>query len=835
MPSDPRYSKRHIRFDHFSSSRTYTSRPRPITTSLRGDLAEHRSRIPGEFRAALAEAYESLADLRDLARGVYLQVEGQPGEALSDGVEWPSKGIRLSALRQVDDIQVAALYVPEESQSYLLAKVDTYAAQDTSEDSGRPKNKVLASVDRVGVAHAQALWTDFRSFPTDSTSLIWWECWCWKADLSDFLGVLAKEGLRYSENFLRFPELIVVPVYTDVAGIDRIVKLADGAIEELRKAEDNPVFFTRDASSDQLLWMEDLLRRVDFSPDCHVSVCLLDTGVARAHPLIEPALPIGSCIAVDSAWGTDDHSFDGHGTAMAGVVLYGDLVHPLVSTDRIQLDHCLESVTFIAPVGMRATDPLSYGSITQSAVAGMEAANPNLDRAICMAVTNDDVSGEAPSSWSSAVDQICAGVAIGDEVGSDSEDTFKRLFLISAGNVPDDATVEDAQSYDEFPVEDPAQAWNALTIGAYTDKTDLTGMTGYSGWSVYSAAGELSPYSRTSVDWRHSRTPIKPEVVFEGGNKAVDPAGAEWVSGVDSLSMLSTAKGFTTKPLDTFWATSASTALASRMAAQIMAANRDLWPESIRALIVHSAKWTPPMLAEMQAASKRDRQSLVRKYGYGVPSLDRALGSASFDLAMIAERTIQPFFAEERVVRGGRRSFSDARMNEMHVFNLPWPRESLQRMSGDVRLKVTLSYFVEPSPGQSASVYPADYQSFGLRFDLKRPNETTADFQRHVGGSGFSNDSREQDARWMLGPKSVSAGSLHCDLWQGPAAELAARGAIAVFPVAGWWKTRKSLGRANARARYCLVVSLEAADTSVDLYTEASIAARVGVAVDVES
>ena len=41
--------------------------------------------------------------------------------------------------------------------------------------------------------------------------------------------------------------------------------------------------------------------------------------------------------------------------------------------------------------------------------------------------------------------------------------------------------------------------------------------------------------------------------------------------------------------------TSPATALASRMAARLISAYPDYWPETIRGLMVHSARWTPAM------------------------------------------------------------------------------------------------------------------------------------------------------------------------------------------------------------------------------------------------
>ena len=119
--------------------------------------------------------------------------------------------------------------------------------------------------------------------------------------------------------------------------------------------------------------------------------------------------------------------------------------------------------------------------------------------------------------------------------------------------------------------------------------------------------------------------------------------------------------------------------------------------------MVHSARWTPHMLAEFSGtAGKTDRKALARKYGYGVPDLRRAMASARDDLALVAQRYIQPFRME-----GGNVRFGDA-----HVYRLPWPRDILEDLGDEhVRLKVILSYFVEPNPSFASPIDPARYQS----------------------------------------------------------------------------------------------------------------------------
>jgi hypothetical protein len=265
----------------------------------------------------------------------------------------------------------------------------------------------------------------------------------------------------------------------------------------------------------------------------------LDGGIAREHPLLSAALAVDDCLTVDNDWGVEDHDPNGHGTNMAGAALFSDLTFALSDESAIRLPHKLESVKFLPPPTAVLTDPQNYGAITQAAVALPEIENPDRPRAFCMPVTNRDVSGERPTSWSAALDQICAGVMPGD----DSEDktvSTRRLFFVSAGNVPDASDPDDVSDPDEFPIEDPAQAWNAIAVGGFTDKSEIAAADGLAGWGVVAQAGDHSPYSRISTDWDHSRTAIKPEIVFEAGNRALNSAGTELLSGVDSLSLLTT-------------------------------------------------------------------------------------------------------------------------------------------------------------------------------------------------------------------------------------------------------------------------------------------------------
>src|SRR5207237_8173126 len=116
--------------------------------------------------------------------------------------------------------------------------------------------------------------------------------------------------------------------------------------------------------------------------------------------------------------------------------------------------------------------------------------------------------------------------------------------------------------------------------------------------------------------------------------------------------------------------TSAATALAAAMAGSILAMRPQLWAETVRALIVHSAEWTPAMRARIDAChgAKNQIQSLVRRYGYGVPDLTRALMSTRNDLTLMVEDELQPF---------SREGTGPAKTRDMKLHRLPWPRDEV--------------------------------------------------------------------------------------------------------------------------------------------------------------
>lgn len=847
MPSDEQRPLPHIFLPAQGEREDFTS---PSSGGGSGKVPQrdrklHAQRLEEMLLAAVEAAEERIAnrdsDISGSTPGFYLELElPKSQQAILDKLEnkQGSQHIELVTARESienSNLIKATVFVPESRRDYYLRKVRAYAEEDQIqyqkdeerkfilddqgnrvEKSRRPKNEALvAALEAARIAEAESLYTDDPDIFPNAGQEVWWEVWLRLEGRRIFDRAADRLALAIKEHSVVFPEREVLLVRAVPEAIGQIVANTD-AIAELRIARDTPSFFMEMDGAQQIAWSEELAERVVSPSSDAPAVCLLDSGTTRRHPLIRPALGEEDQLAWDAGWNVQDvaSQWMGHGTQMSGVALYGDLVDALLVNGPIELHHRLESVKILPDHG--ANDPDLYGHITATAVGRIEVQSPDRPRSYCLAVTSEgDHWRGRPSSWSAKIDDLAYG---------DGED--QRLIVVSAGNIRSSyPAAEYLDQNDTAAIENPAQAWNALTVGAVTEKCTIT-EPDFVGWSAMASASDLSPCSRTSVGWNHD-WPIKPDVVCEGGNLGIDPTNGTG-DHLDDLALLTTFNRPEERAFTVTGDTSASSALMARMAAQILSDRPQLWPETARALIVHSAEWTPAMLAHLPNDPNQSHWRLVmRRYGYGVPSLDRAIRSLSSDVTLVIESDLQPFFLKGSYTR----SF------DMMLHDLPWPTETLNALGEtEVEMRLTLSYFVEPNPGERGWTKRHRYSSHGLRFSVKRPEENLERFRRRVNAAARDEDERVAgaggDDGWGLGPRLRDRGSVHSDIWRGTAIDLANRHAISVYPVGGWWREKPKLERSERRVRYALIVSLRA-NVEIDLYTE--IANTIGIEIEVET
>ena len=833
-------NRRHIIIPTPAHVESYTSHSQGGSSrnaSVPEDRPAHGRSLITAIQHAVQQAHSRRADssftVHGAVPGLYLEFEGKPGSSLElASLENIPKGIELVAVTETQQVdsepqstQHAAVFVPEQHVNHFIDRFEKYSQPTPKKKGDRRHERMIDPIGEVRLAQLSDLWTDSPDMYPGDREVIWWEVWLRRNDgreLQRFVEYAELAGIQVSERRLEFDDRIIVVAHCSPMKLSSSIDiLAD--IAEVRFAKEAATYFVDVDSEEQALWVHDLLGRITGPNPDSPAICVLDTGISRGHPLLECALSGNDCHAFDARWGSHDHS--GHGTEMGGLALYGDIATLLASRFPVALKHRLESVKILPPSDKNSPD--LYGAITATATSRVEIENPERPRCFSMAVTStDDFHRGQPTSWSAAIDALSAGRWFDESQQgliyiSDRSQATRRLFLISAGNVSA-PHISHLDRSDTEPVQDPGQAWNALTVGAYTEKAEIAG-TLSSGLLPVAAAGELSPWSTTSVTFAES-WPIKPDIVLEGGNVAHDGKSIIDTFHPD-LCLLSTYYKPSLKSFVLTSATSAATAQAARLAAMVSAKYPSLWPETIRGLLVHSARWTPAMQSHLNgASSKSQRAMLVRRYGMGVPSANRALRSANDSLTMIKEGTIRPF--------------SNGKMREIHFYEIPWPKASLENLGDQiVRLRVTLSYFIEPNPARTGWQSRHRYASHGLRLDLKAPTESADEFRKRLNKKSLGEGERRpaspsDSSKWFLGEKARNKGSLHTDILAETAADMAARGVVGIYPVTGWWKENRKRDRSSDGVRYSLIMSIETEAQDVDIWTP--VAVQIGVPIQIE-
>ena len=492
--------------------------------------------------------------------GVYLEVTSRANERLKKD----SLNASDLTLLKVDDAsrdpfnrEKATVFATTTGIERLRKKVTQFQNENTPDKvkngtliPGRAKNAdLLQSISDLTEAGLKALWrSPDNRFPADGI-VASWEVWIDPIQIDVFVQGAPVFGVDIGQERLKFPEDIVVIAHGTRDGVAQAIKRL-GGVKALAVPSINADFFAAMDVQEQANWVDELLDRTDFPPHPDPNyVTLLDTGINRAHPLIQPAIAVADRHASAFAWSVED--VRGHGTQMAGLALYGDLTPNLNQLNPIQVNHRLESVKVIPDAGMNPHHLL--GVVTQNAVNVVEQIHPRR-RTYTMAVTTgeDTPHDGAPTSWSSEIDQLTSGVT-GDL-------NISRLMLISAGNTNNFIFTAgkylDVCDHEDNEIQSPAQSWNAITVGAYTEKTTLPhGETA----TPLAPFDDLSPSSRTA-SWS-SHWPVKPDVVLEGGN---------WAAGAmpppmrhNFLSLLSTHHTYPQRSFSCTYDTSAATALAA--------------------------------------------------------------------------------------------------------------------------------------------------------------------------------------------------------------------------------------------------------------------------------
>jgi hypothetical protein len=422
------------------------------------------------------------------------------------------------------------------------------------------------------------------------------------------------------------------------------------------------------------------------------TVCVIDSGIQEAHLLIQPAIDHSTSRCFLPGRDADDVGDfvppNGHGTRVAGAVLYGETV---VKEGQPQL-----------PFWIQNARVLDENNIMPTALFPAELIRAVIDRyhngPRNTRIFNHSINASSfcrirhMSAWAAEIDLLCT--------------EYDILLVQSAGNLAITAVVPQAGVRDHliagrtYPaylyeasarIANPGQSLQALTVGSIAYGNFESGP-----WTTFALErGYPSAFSRSGFGiWNV----IKPEVVEFGGddvhtnNVPFDVQGGGQIEAACPELVRSTVSPGPLSSRDET-GTSFAAPKVTRIAAQL----QQLLPEEpallYRALIVQSARW--PLWAESlltqisqldPARDQNQRQELfsqvlnvVRSIGYGLPNEERATGNTDYHTTFITTGET-PIHARE-----------------CHIYQVPIPPE-LQGQADeyDIRVEVTLSYAAQP-------------------------------------------------------------------------------------------------------------------------------------------
>jgi hypothetical protein len=423
------------------------------------------------------------------------------------------------------------------------------------------------------------------------------------------------------------------------------------------------------------------------------AVCVIDSGIQETHLLLEPAIDhtTSHCFLPgrDSDEVGDFVSPGGHGTRVAGAVIYGEMVAKdgtpqlpfWVQNARVLDENNSMPEELFPPTTVRAAIERFYQGPRQTRIF------------------NHSINATAPcrrrymSAWAAEIDLLCA--------------TYDILFIQSAGNIFLSGTITQPgvrdhlaaeRDYPKYLYEDsarvanPGQSLQALTVGSIAYGSFEEG-----DWKTF--ASEQNYPSAFSRSGHGIWGTIKPEVVEYGGddvrtaNVPPDVQGGGWIPAACPELVRSTA--FPPGPL--FDRDETGTSFAAPKVARIAAELHRILPDEpsllYRALIVQSARWPTwgenllnkirhpdPTSGKERRKKLLDQASkIVRLIGYGKPDEARATGNTEYRTTLITS-------GEKKILAG-----------QCHIYQVPIPAEMRgQADEYDVRVEVTLSYAAQP-------------------------------------------------------------------------------------------------------------------------------------------
>lgn len=386
---------------------------------------------------------------------------------------------------------------------------------------------------------------------------------------------------------------------------------------------------------DELAGLQDIERlpdEVPSPPDEAPVIGLIDSGIRAGHPLLRPA--VVDAVALDPSFGDQGEDGHGHGTAVAGITLYGDV---LSAARRSAFDpqFWLASVRVLDDQG----NPPLRRSLIRLIAEAIEYLASELDCRIInlsFGIANSPYVGGKSTPLAAELDTLAR--------------RYRLLLIISAGNIDHASLIPSAQLLAGWPryltdagheIIDPAQSALALTVGAVADGDGLTPTAAGTtlGRRAVADPPGPAPYTRRGPGVLHA---IKPELVAPGGNWVYDQATGQRVRD-SAVEVVSTSGAFPRQLFSTAAGTSLAAPSITHLAGRLSTAYPDLSANALRALLAQAAVHDPQLLDHFETFEPKQRERRILDLcGYGVPTWERTGQSTDNRVVLYAEDTVRP-------------------------------------------------------------------------------------------------------------------------------------------------------------------------------------------------
>lgn len=386
------------------------------------------------------------------------------------------------------------------------------------------------------------------------------------------------------------------------------------------------------------------------------TVCVIDSGIMEGHRLLSPAIKSSkskSYVPYQHSQTADLVPNGGHGTRVAGAVLYGNDI-PRAGSYQL-------------PCFLYNARVLDENKSLSSLLFPPELMESITDDFVDAVVYNISINNRVPcrtvrmSQWASKLDKL-------SHQGG-------HLFVISAGNLrhesryPNNPGIKEhlraGRSYPHYLLEsasriaDPAPSAFSLTVGAvcvdrYEDE-DL---------ESFGHRDEISSFSRSGWGMWGA---IKPEVVEYGGDWVREKIGDNLMYKGNTCPETVTVGGGSAR---SDIGTSFAAPKVSHIAAHLAATFPENTPLFHKALIIQSARLPNSITNTLNADH-------IRHYGYGIPSLERALKNDAQRITFTVSGQITP--------------------SKTNLYTVAVPSE-IRRQGDDyeILIEVSLCYTAEP-------------------------------------------------------------------------------------------------------------------------------------------